>query len=831
MVEGNEHESTDADSEEQRATPAEDRPEKPVSFDFKLRLGSRESTAALAGRATGELVQLQPIDWDSFTGLRDDDAPREYKTDGDLPSIIVELANQIAGPDTLAQAAMRMNELATNRADPEWKIDTERQTDDDPAHADQLNGQLDGEPDPIAADPAPPEIAPPSAPELVVATVDDDPMLSAVVGQILDEPAPPAAAPPAPAAQAPAAVAPAPAVQAPAVAAPTPIAPPVPAPIEAPSAPFSAVAPAVRAPVQEVPEGPIEIPRIVALTPDLPSGEMAQAPMGTPPSVPVSGPPSGPVSAPVFGPATGPGAGRPSEPGEVPAVTVSSSVKMVSGVEAMAMATTAAPAPPAPIPPLQLAKIERKPGAERPTKPVDFHALLGQAGLSPQPQKRRKKRHPFRVMFKLIVVLGIIGGGLFFGKKYILDMRWDSELKPYADAVAESRELEWKKAITTEVLPMTDYVQRLSATALGPVEIEDALEVEWRSMGLIEGELDLDTVGEYSATMRPVMYDPIDRTIYELDALPDELRDHFLYTALGMALLDQHFDWSAGLGALNPSARAGRLALIDADASQTALRIEHPSESDLEQINAQATELLDDADIEIGGSLDYPTDLIAGPRGAAQHLFEDDVVRTVADRDKIIVRSVSNDGAVLDALRGLTDRPVEIGDTTRTAGMAYWYYVLAGRLSAADAWNAAVAWDGDETLFESTPTGGCVAATISAVDEPGRVLLLNALQRWAAAGPPESAATVAELGTERIEVHSCDPGPAADTRADGVIMPWGLADAEYALVDDLALDADRDERTCVINAVRNFGLMALPAESAPQFNETLTAIRSSCAAA
>ena len=112
VVDGNEHEPTERDGQDRRSTPDDDRAEKPISFDFKLRLGTRESTAALAGRATGELVQLQPIDWDSFTGLRDDDAPREYKTDGDLPSIIVELANQIAGPETLAQAALRMNAAA-----------------------------------------------------------------------------------------------------------------------------------------------------------------------------------------------------------------------------------------------------------------------------------------------------------------------------------------------------------------------------------------------------------------------------------------------------------------------------------------------------------------------------------------------------------------------------------------------------------------------------------------------------------------------------------------------------------------------------------------------
>ena len=83
-----------AQGDEERRT---DEP-RPV-FDFKLRLGTRESTAALADHATGELVQLQPIEWEPLVGVRSDDDERSYQTDSDLQSIIVELANKIATPE------------------------------------------------------------------------------------------------------------------------------------------------------------------------------------------------------------------------------------------------------------------------------------------------------------------------------------------------------------------------------------------------------------------------------------------------------------------------------------------------------------------------------------------------------------------------------------------------------------------------------------------------------------------------------------------------------------------------------------------------------------
>jgi hypothetical protein len=759
VVDGIDNEPDDGDAEDRRAKPSEVKPDKPISFDFKLRLGSRESTAALSGRATGELVQLQPIDWDSFTGLRDDHEPREYKTDGDLPSIIVELANQIAGPDTLANAAMRVNELAHANGDVEANDHLETELDD---HVETESHDHVG------------------AAEQSVVTVDDDPALSAVVGQILDaeptvsaietgsEDSGQAIAPPSEDSAAP---------------------PTDDRGVLSPDSNLS-VGPAVRAPAQPVPEGPIELPRILALTPEPTSGEVQQSPVLTP-STPT--------------PAVAAASGTLSPP----------AVKFYSGRQTVvpgskAPVLTATPDPfAAPLAPLQLAKIERRPNAERPSMPVDFHALLGEAGLQVNsPGRKKKTRHPFRMMFKLIVVLGIIGGGLFYGKKYVLDMRWDKSLEPYAEAVSDARELSWKKPIEVRTLPLGDYAERLVATVFGPQVNGADLGAEWRAMGLLEGELDFDVVGRYVGGWRPVLYDPTDETIYELEDLPNDLRDFYLYQALSVALLDQNFSWSSGLEMVGPAERVGRLALIEADAGATTWEIVDPDDDDLREIGRDRDDLQDDIGEPIGGASDYVSDLVRGPGDEARGLFGDDVITDVAERDRIVEASVASDAAVLDGLRGLSDRPVDLGDVSRSVGMVYWYYVLAGRMSDADAWNAAVAWDGDLTRFESTATGNCVSATISVIDEPGRLLLLGALQRWAAAAPPASLATVAELGTERIEVRSCDPGTEADTKKDDGIDSWGLANQEYSSTLDMSLERDGAARSCMINALRNFGVLA-----------------------
>jgi hypothetical protein len=731
---GTEREPTGDDRDDANAaSPPGERAEKPISFDFKLRLGSRESTASLQARATGELVQLQPIDWDSFTHLTDDDAPREYKTEGNLPSIIVELANQIAKPGA--------------------------EVDDD----DLLERE------------APPEFVPPPAPDIVVATVEDDPMLSAVVGQILDDPAPvPDVAAAAPA--------PAPAAPDPAAAVPSEV-----------SSDPPAAAPPVRAPEQVVPDGPIELPRIVALTPDLPSGETLQPPVGTPPALPATAPPPADATEP-------PPAARP--------------VQMYSGEQAMAMAAESSapvtpPSPaPAPVMPLQLAKIERKPGAERPTKPVDFHALLGQAGLQPAAPKRRKKRHPFRALFKLLLVLAILGAGLYFGKRYILDMRWDGEVKPFATDVEEARELEWKKAVPVETVPVREYAPHLVSTALGPDVDAVELGAEWRAMGLLEGDLDLDAVGSYAAAYRPVVYDPADETIYQLEDVRGDLRDFNLYQALTLALLDQHFSWSDTLDTLSPAERAARRVVLEGDASRVAWDVMDPSDRMLERLATDEQDLVDEIGEDIGGALGYPTDLVAGPGHEARGLFADDVLADVDERNDLVSGEVASDAALLDVLRGPESRPVDLGAPGEARGLTYWYYVLAGRIEQTEAWNAAVAWNGDSTALERTAEGECVDARISTVDEPGRVRLLGALQQWAAAAPAGSVATVTEVGTERIEVRSCDAGIDADTKLTEGSAFWGFGDFELLSTDELSLDDDEAARMCVVNAIRNFGVLA-----------------------
>ncbi|MTA12244.1 MAG: hypothetical protein F2534_06560, partial [Actinobacteria bacterium] len=85
----------------------------PLKFDFKLRFGSNdEADAPASGNGSGELAQVPALDWTELTGVPSDQ-PKSYQTDGDLQSLIVQLANQIAGPDATGSPDVSVTASAT----------------------------------------------------------------------------------------------------------------------------------------------------------------------------------------------------------------------------------------------------------------------------------------------------------------------------------------------------------------------------------------------------------------------------------------------------------------------------------------------------------------------------------------------------------------------------------------------------------------------------------------------------------------------------------------------------------------------------------------------
>jgi hypothetical protein len=342
-------------------------------------------------------------------------------------------------------------------------------------------------------------------------------------------------------------------------------------------------------------------------------------------------------------------------------------------------------------------------------------------------------------------------------------------------------------------------------------------------MGLAEGSIDLTGVGAEAVAARPAFFDASSDTVYTVDSLTGSLRVAALRRALTEALIAQQPD--APMGVPGSSAHLAARLLSEADAATLAQSLPFES-ADIDAAQSQRNALV----VPVGGPSQYPVDLIVGDAGVTA-LFTD--ATDTAGRVEIAALRPQSDAALLDVGRPMSSAPetVSVGGGT-PRGMIYWYYVLASRLPTAEAWQAATAWNGDEVVVTGPgPANGlvCVSAAISTTDATGRDRLMAALTQWSASAPLEASTTVALTGN-RIDVSSCDPGPAADTITN-VVTPFGDTVIERVLVGDLDTVSDA-VRTCTVNAVRVYGVVALVRSGDQATADTaMSNIRNACATA
>lgn len=437
-------------------------------------------------------------------------------------------------------------------------------------------------------------------------------------------------------------------------------------------------------------------------------------------------------------------------------------------------AAAAAPAPaaaPPPAPALNLSNNEIYAARASASAATQRRVAYTDFAPVPVPARRRRKRHVFRRLVTFVILLGLIAGGLFAVKKYVLDVRWDKEVKPVADAVSEARGLSFDKAVHVDALPAAEYSAALATAGLGldpDGMTAEQTAAEWRSLGLLSGALDLEAVGMAAMPFAPAFYDPATGRISIMDGLPAELHTFALQRALAMALLDQEYGWGARLEGVPGSVRIGTFALYDADAVATVLSM--TDAATLETLVSQLYGLY--ADYTIPASPAPYGSVISARLGvAAWPLFRglDEVTRS-----SLLLDAAPVDVQLLD-LRRLLDGSAA-GAAANSQGALFWYHVLAGRVNDDLAWRAALTWRGDAVSLLDGGGSPCVAAMFQA--GAGSDVAQAAFEQWAALAPAESATTVTasanELGVS-LTINACDPGVAVPT-SDGAPLP-GLGGA------------------------------------------------------
>jgi hypothetical protein len=411
---------------------------------------------------------------------------------------------------------------------------------------------------------------------------------------------------------------------------------------------------------------------------------------------------------------------------------------------------------------------------------LPYQALLAESGLATRPARpRARRRAGARILGVAVVLSALAFGGVVF-KREVLDRRWAGEVADQAAAVERQRGLEFDSVLDVEGLPFDTYSTALAEhvlTEMAPdaLRTDDgglALEqvaAEWRALGLLEGPLDLVAVGRLAAEVRPAFYDPDRGRIALRVGLSSPATAFALSREMTLALTDQHFGWHAGLQGADPASRVGTLALFDGDALDTAVVVTATTLDDA------ATQIaLNAADVPAG--LAYAFDVVVGRVSfAVAPRFAEPDARSFAARDALVTAAVRGDAAVVAADQA-TAQAAPTFDTTigHSLGMVAWYYALASRLPAQDAWNAVQGWSGD--AVEHVDRGGvpCVQARIWTRDAASAGVLFDSFSRWAAAAPAASNAAVEMLAAGYgVMAWSCDPGVDADTVTVASIEPVG----------------------------------------------------------
>ena len=81
-------------------------------------------------------------------------------------------------------------------------------------------------------------------------------------------------------------------------------------------------------------------------------------------------------------------------------------------------------------------------------------------------RRRRAKKGIVRRFVSLVMVLGILGSGLFAAKYYLLDRKWDPNVRVLADDVAAARQIDFDHAVEVTSLSSDDYAIRIASYAL-----------------------------------------------------------------------------------------------------------------------------------------------------------------------------------------------------------------------------------------------------------------------------------------------------------------------------------------------------------------------------
>lgn len=359
---------------------------------------------------------------------------------------------------------------------------------------------------------------------------------------------------------------------------------------------------------------------------------------------------------------------------------------------------------------------------------------------------------------------------------------WDDRVAPIAEWVATERDLAFEHPVTVRFLSEEEYQEE--ATGGGDETSEEAEEEAehfvgvLRAMGLVHGEVDLDTAGEtLQGEGTLAYYVPEEQVVYVRGTeLTPSVRVTIAHE-LTHVLQDQHFDLER-LADPDFDRSEGLRALAEGDAE----RIEEAFVAD--RLTAEERTAYEEESTASGDEArealdeDVPPALVAffaAPYALGEPLVDqltrlegpgaiDDLLEDPPTEEELL--DPSSRGTVRADVQEVEVSAPEGAEEVEedVVGPLAWYLMLASRGEAVDALRAVDGWGGDAMVSYRDGDATCVRAVLVGDDAGATDALRAALTGWAEAGPEGSASV--ETSGDRVHFEACDPGSDASSTGD-----------------------------------------------------------------
>lgn len=383
-----------------------------------------------------------------------------------------------------------------------------------------------------------------------------------------------------------------------------------------------------------------------------------------------------------------------------------------------------------------------------------------------------------RMLLVIVVLGGVIGASLLFGRSYLFPTEWDPALTPIVDEIQIARGSDFVEPIDLVIQTEAEYAATFAALFVpGGWEVQLPA---WRALGIASGDPTIESVGASLAAARPAVFDPASESIIQLaDADADDVD-----AALRVAL-EQAFEFQRDNNTSTGAAAAGE-ASEEASGAEGFLGVsEHQVLVDrsleLTLGNGNALSAAEGATLPVAADVPLPVayELAAmariGPAVAEASADAGVILAPGGDFPASVYRvfvpagPIATLGAVLSEGEALAAPAVALSSDD-------WRLALGARVSSdvADAVVTALTANSYGTFARAGTV--CFASVFQFGDAASAQGGIDGIVAWVAALPVASQAVATPIDFTTLQVVGCDPGTAdpiavdarwADTVIDG----------------------------------------------------------------